>query len=451
MSDDPAEPPKDSAPLPAQPPGSGPPPPARRGWGGPAPGRQGTVYRARPRLSFGRQRSGPDPGVGTGLRSSSGPRGGADPYGGSPRAGEKPYPASGPYAASAPRGGGPRGSGPRGGGPRGVPVRGRPGRRPRARWLMLTAVIVLLGYPLALFAVAWLSLGRVDAMPDGTRPAATPGRTFLVVGSDSRQDLSAEERARLGTGKAGGQRTDTIMLLHVPSSGPTVLISVPRDSYVPIPGRGKNKVNAAYAFGGPQLLVRTLEEVTGLRIDTYVETGLSGYADLVDAVGGVNVCVKKAIKDSKAHIDVKAGCQNFDGTTALGYARARYSDPRGDLGRVERQRQVLAAIASRTLSPAVVAVPWRAFPAAHAGGSALTVDRGTSPWGLVRFVLAMRAVAGGSGLSLTVPVSNPSLSTPVGSAVKWDTAKARLLFAHLRADNTEAIRPLAAEQAKQSG
>jgi LCP family protein required for cell wall assembly len=313
---------------------------------------------------------------------------------------------------------------------------------------VIPLVLVLIGYPIALFAVAWTSLGRIEAMPGGDRPEQTPGRTFLVVGSDSREDLSDAERNELGTGTAGGQRTDTIMLLHVPTSGPTVLISVPRDSYVPIPGHGKNKINASYSFGGPQLLIRTLEDVTGLRIDSYVETGLGGYADLVDAVGGVNVCVESAMRDEKAHLDVEAGCQTMDGATALGYARARYSDPRGDLGRVERQRQVLAAIAARTLSPAVVAVPWRAFPAASAGGHALTVDSGTTPWGLVRFILAMRDVAGGSGLSLTVPISNPDLSTPAGSAVKWDTEQAKELFAALRADDTETIRPMAAEQAE---
>ena len=120
------------------------------------------------------------------------------------------------------------------------------------------------------------------------------------------------------------------MLLHVPSGGgPTVLVSMPRDSYVSIPGHGKNKINAAYAFGGPQLLVRTVEQATGLHVDAYVETGLGGYAQLVDAIGGIDVCVKRAMKDAKAHIDVKAGCQTFDGATALGYARARYSRPAG--------------------------------------------------------------------------------------------------------------------------
>ena len=403
-------------------------------------------------------RSGYESGSGPGYGSASGPEpigGFRDPYGG---------PTPGPAGTAVPRGaqvlppgraggygpGGPAGSGLSAPGPGGP---GRTRRRIRVRWIVLVLVVVLLiAYPLALFAVAWTHLGKVAAMPSGTRPTATPGRTYLVVGSDSRATLTPEERRRLGTGQAVGGRTDTIMLLHVPAGGgPTVLISVPRDSYVSIPGHGKNKINAAYAFGGPQLLVRTVESATGVHVDEYVETGLLGYADLVDAVGGVDVCVKTPMNDAKAHINLKAGCQTFDGKTALGYARARYSDPRGDLGRVERQRQVLAAIAGKTLSPSVVLLPWRAFPAAAAGGNALAVDDQTSPWGLVSFVLAMRDVAGGGGLSLTVPISNPNLNTPAGSSVQWDAAKARTLFDDLRRDDTESIRPIAQAQKKATG
>jgi LCP family protein required for cell wall assembly len=314
---------------------------------------------------------------------------------------------------------------------------------------VLLLILLLIGYPLGLFLVAWTHLGKVAALPSGTRPAATPGRTYLVVGSDSRSALTPAERRRLGTGKAPGARTDTIMLLHVPGSGgPTTLVSIPRDSYVSIPGHGKNKINSAYALGGPQLLARTVEAATNLRLDGYVETGLLGYAELVDAVDGVEVCVKKPMHDAKAHINLEAGCQTFDGKTALGYARARYSDPRGDLGRVERQRQVLAAIAGKTLSPSVVFVPWRSFPAAAAGGSALTVDDGTSPWGLVTFIRGMRNVAGGNGVSLTVPIGNSDLSTPVGSCVKWDATQARTLFDALRRNDTEATRQIAQAQQK---
>ncbi len=432
----------------------------------PDPSRPGTVYRSRPRI-FGRKRSGGPGGAVSRPDSPAGAAGAQQPAGvqgvASPGAGVAAGVTPPGFAPAVPPG---PGAGFRGGPPPGQPpglgarppVGGAPGRlsgrrrrRAPGRTALVLVAVLLLGYPLVLFATAWTHLTKVAALPD-ERPADTPGRTFLVVGSDSREGLTAEQRKRLATGKAGGRRTDTIMLLHVPAGdGPTALVSIPRDSYVSIPGRGKNKINAAFAFGGPRLLVRTVEQATGVTVDEYVETGLGGYADLVDAVGGVEVCSPRAIKDVKAGLDIPKGCQEMDGATALGYARARYSDPRGDLGRVDRQRQVLAAIAGRTLSPGVVLAPWRAIPAASAGGSALVVDDGTTPVGLARFVLAMRAVAGGNGVSLTVPIGNADLRTPAGSAVQWDAVKSKKLFTALKTDDTAAIEPLAAEQEKARG
>ncbi len=424
----------------------------------PDPQRRGKVYRSRPRLwAKGRGLGEPPPRLRPGVPGTDRgdpaplPGEGQDPYRADRRAAGSPSWGSDRAPAYRP-GAGAEGSPPAG--PRRRPSLTGTGRRPRIRrrWVVLAVVVLLVAYPVALFEVAWSHLGKVAAMPSGARPAATPGRTYLVVGSDSRATLSAAERKRLGTGRAVGGRTDTIMLLHVSAGGgPTVLVSVPRDSYVSIPGHGKNKINAAYAFGGPQLLVRTIEQDTGVHVDEYVETGLGGYADLVDAVGGITVNVKRAMNDAKAHINLKAGVQQMDGKTALGYARARYSDPRGDLGRVERQRQVLAAIAGKTLSPSVVVLPWRSLPAAAAGGNALVVDDGTSPWGLAKFILAMRDVAGGGGLSLTVPISNPNLTTPAGSSVQWNNTKAKALFTALIKDDTEAVRPLAEAQKKTNG
>jgi LCP family protein required for cell wall assembly len=334
----------------------------------------------------------------------------------------------------------------------GLPGKKRPKFRPRL--LVLVIVLALIAYPILLGMTAWTNLNRVDAIAPAhaaAEAADTPGRTFLVVGSDSRDNLSADDRKRLGTGKVAGRRTDTIMLLHVPTGGgPTVLVSVPRDSYVSIPGKGKNKINAAYAFGGPALLVQTLEQATGLRIDDSVETGLGGFANIVDAVNGVQICPKFDMKDKDAHIDLQEGCQQADGRTALGYARARKSDPRGDLGRVERQREVLSAIAKKTLSPATIAQPWRAFPAAKSGGGALTIDENTSPLAVVRFVLAMRTVSSGGGISMTVPIGNPNLSTPNGSAVQGDRQKALQLFDGLKTNDESKIKPLADEQAQEA-
>jgi LCP family protein required for cell wall assembly len=415
----------------------------------PDPSKPGTVYHSKPKMGRNRGLSdGPPylegPGPGDVYRENGGPT--PDPYGNRFDGYDtNPTPAQ-PSGLPPRRPYGPPPSRP------GYPP--TPGARRRFRLgprrVLGLGVLVLVLYPFLLGTTAWTSLNRVDALDPAHEKLDTPdtdGRTFLVVGSDSRGDLTKEERKRLGTGSAAGQRTDTIMLLHVPGGGgPTALISIPRDSFVPIPGHSRNKINAAYAFGGPSLLVQTVESVSGLRIDEYVETGLGGFATIVDAVGGVTLCPKRDMDDPKAHIDLKKGCQEMDGRTALGYARARHSDPRGDLGRVERQRETLAAISKKTLSPATLVQPWRSFPAAKAGGGALTVDQGTTPIGLARFVLAMRAVSGGGGLSLTVPVGDPNLSTSAGSAVGWDRTEALRLFKALKTNDMDVVKQIAAAQ-----
>ncbi len=309
-------------------------------------------------------------------------------------------------------------------------------------------MVLVVAYSLVLAGLAWFSLQHVEAIPSGDRAASAAGHIYLVIGSDSREDLTREERAQLGTGQATGIRTDTIMLLQTSLTGPDTLVSIPRDSYVDIPGHGKDKINAAYSLGGPTLLVSTVEQNTGLRVDDVVMTGLGGFADVVDAIDGVRVCPKTAMNDEKAHIDIKAGCQMVDGKTALGYARARYSDPQGDLGRVKRQREVLAAIASKTLSPSVILLPWRAVPAAIAGGKALTVNNGMMPWSLGGFVLGMRAVSAEGGATLTVPIGGDVRTSSGGAALGWNAEEAGRLFTAMSDGDDATIAAIAAEQAK---
>src|SRR5690606_4309986 len=134
----------------------------------------------------------------------------------------------------------------------------RPKRRPRPlRWIGALLIILLVGI-LVLGWLVWSRIDKVDAVPDDHGSAVSAGQVYALVGSDSREDLSAEERSELGTGSAGGQRTDTIMLLYIPNGGRPALISIPRDSVVDIPGHGSNRINASYAFGGPKLLVETI-------------------------------------------------------------------------------------------------------------------------------------------------------------------------------------------------
>jgi LCP family protein required for cell wall assembly len=310
--------------------------------------------------------------------------------------------------------------------------------RPRRRhWGRIVAVVlvVLLVLLVGLAVLMDRRLNRIDALPDYPgRPAATPGTDWLVVGSDSRAGLTPEQRKQLATGNAEGQRTDTMMLLHIPrgGGGPT-LVSLPRDSFVPIPGHNSNKLNAAYAFGGPKLLVRTVEQVTGIRIDHYMEIGFANFATAVDAVGGVRICVDHAMRDPKAGLNIKAGCQVLNSREALGYVRTRAS-ARGDLDRVQRQRQFLGALTDKAVSPGVLLNPFKSIPLALRGTDSLIVASGDHLQHLVRFLFAMRSVSGGNGVATTVPVGGTGFEPGAGSVVRWDRTKALALFNALKED-----------------
>jgi LCP family protein required for cell wall assembly len=312
----------------------------------------------------------------------------------------------------------------------------RPRRRGGgSRWTkrVLLALLVVLALLIGAMFYFYSRIDKVDALRDYPgRPAAGSGTNWLIVGSDSREGLSDQDIKTLHLGKVGGQRTDTIILLHKPDSGPPTLVSLPRDSYVPIPGHGRNKLNAAYAFGGAPLLAQTVETVTGLRINHYAEVGFGGFVGMTDAVGGVELCPKRRIKDSKSGLNVQKGCQEMDGPTALAYVRARYFDPLGDLGRVQRQQEFLSAVFDKVVSPATLLNPFRIVSLGNAATTALTIDDGDGPWSLVQLALTMRAVAGGDGKRITVPVSDPNFSTPAGSSVKWDRQQALALFHRLR-------------------
>ena len=328
------------------------------------------------------------------------------------------------------------------------PRQANPARRPKKRrnWFLRTVGLIVLLIVAMLIAVplyAWSRIDKLDAMPTGERPAETPGTTYLMVGSDAREDLSRAERARLHTGgDAGPPRTDSIMLMHVPKSGPTVLISIPRDSAVNIPGvEGKQKINAAFNKG-PASLIQTIESNTGLRIDHYVEVGFGGFASVIDSVGGINMCLPKAMKDKDAHIDLPAGCQELDGVNALGYVRSRKADGKNDFGRTERQRQMVGAVAKKAASPSTFLNPVRYYNVATKGVDALTVDKDMSLFDFIKFARGMQAISGSSGVALSVPTSddNFQLCCNRGDAVKWDNAKAKALFNALKEDNTSGLK-----------
>nr|WP_245306670.1 LCP family protein [Acidipropionibacterium timonense] len=272
--------------------------------------------------------------------------------------------------------------------------------------------------------------------PSGDRPSSQPGTAVLLVGTDRRDNLTAQQQKQLGTGTETGSRTDTMLILYKPPSGRSLLISLPRDSYLPIPGHGHNKLNAAYAIGGAPLLVQTVEQNTGIRLDGYMEIGFDGFVNMVDAVGGVDICLDKAMKDKDSHTDLPAGCQNLDGIKALGYVRMRKADPLGDLGRVKRQQQVASQVAKKAASPWTFINPVRYWKVINAGATAVRRGDDTSLATSVTTLRGLMAVTGSNGVKLTVPISNADATTAAGSSVLWNTTKAAQMFDMIRTGDT---------------
>ena len=307
---------------------------------------------------------------------------------------------------------------------------GQPGRHGRriALILFLVVVLILAGVGGTYF---WLNgkLHRTVTLPTYTGTSSA-GTNWLIAGDDSRTGISRSERATLHLGAAGANASDSLMLLHM-GSGKPVLISIPRDSYVTIPGYGKNKINAALAFGGPKLLIATVEEVTGLRIDHYMGIGFGGLASVVNSVGGVRVCVKTAIlPDSYSGFKgLAAGCHNLSGTQAIAFVRDRHSFGTSDLQRIQDQRAFLSALLSKATSPGVYLNPFTALPFGSAAASSLSVDKGTSLYDLLQAAMALRGPQTG-----TVPIANAAYPTSAGEAVLWNKAQALELFNTLQAD-----------------
>ena len=330
---------------------------------------------------------------------------------------------------------GPGGAGP--GGVRPAPNWGR-----RIKWTAITLITVLAVTTVATYFWADSKLHRdVDLSKVIDRPAEGQGTNYLIVGSDSRAGMSAEDKKKLHTGSAEGKRTDSMMILPVGDNGDT-LISLPRDSDVEIPtyqgstsgkvyqGKGRHvKLNAAYAEDGPELLVRTIEYNTGLHIDHYVEIGFSGFANIVDAVGGVELTIDKGFKDKYSGADFKAGPQTLNGEQALAFVRTRHAFAASDLQRTKNQQKFLSALAHQVATPSTVLNPFKLYPTMGAGLDSLIVDKDMSLWDLGSMFWAMKGVSGGDGTSMNMPVSGST-----GGNLLWDKAKVKTLVNELKND-----------------
>jgi LCP family protein required for cell wall assembly len=331
-----------------------------------------------------------------------------------------------PYGGPPPDGYGPP---PQGDGYGPPPRRPRKRRRPgRTIGIIVLILLVILGG-----TYFWVdtSLTRVEALVDYPgRPAEAAGTNWLIVGSDSREGLTPEQKAKLATGDAAGKRTDTMLVAHLPDNDtPATLMSLPRDSNVEIPGHGTSKINAAFALGGPKLLVQTIEQATGLRIDHYAEINFAGFADMVDAVGGVEMDIPQKMHDTVTGATIKAGHQTLDGAQALAFVRMRHSaaTPRSDLDRVANQRKFIGALAAEVASPATFLNPFDLIPLLSGVPDALTLDEGDHLYNLAGLGFAMGDISEGGTVTTTVPVTD-------GSATQWDEAKSEQLFEALKND-----------------
>jgi LCP family protein required for cell wall assembly len=325
----------------------------------------------------------------------------------------------------------------------------------RHRWLTrLTsalAVLVLVtstgGWVMATYYDAKIS--RILGLSGLLSGESSGPMTILIVGSDNREGLSRAEARELGTGTAenasSGQRSDTMMLLHIAGDRQSAtVVSLPRDSYVTIPAytddagekhsASKNKLNAAYALGGAPLLIETVKNETGLSIDHYIEVGFAGVVSMVDALGGVDVCVPTAVDDWRSGLVLPAGKSHVDGLMGLSYVRARYIDPTADIGRMERQQRFLGSMFQEATSAGVLLNPAKLNAFLNAALESVDVDEGLSRDMLLDLAGEIQGLSPKDIRFLTVPLANVNLSTPVGSAVQWDERKAREVFEAMESD-----------------
>jgi len=308
-------------------------------------------------------------------------------------------------------------------------------------------------------AFSWLALGQVsgsikridvfgklDSRPEKTSKALN----YLLVGSDTREGLTKEQMKELRVGStktAAGGRSDTMLLVHISKArDKAMIVSLPRDSLVTIPAHrssdgtkdiaaAKSKINAAFAWGGAPLLIETVELATNLRIDHYIEVNFAGFAGIVDALGGIEVCTKKDIDDPKSHLVLAAGVHTLNGIESLKYVRTRGIDGLGDIGRMQRQQQFMSSVLRKATSTGVLLNPIKLVNFFNAAISTVKTDSGLNESDLLTLAKQLRNLSASKVRTLTVPIDNPNAyAAGVGSVVTWDSVLAAELFQRLRDD-----------------
>ncbi|MFI9778955.1 LCP family protein [Streptomyces sp. NPDC051956] len=296
-------------------------------------------------------------------------------------------------------------------------------------------------------------INRIDPFKDmKNRPSGGHGMNVLLVGTDGRDKITPAERKQYRLGGAPCHCTDTIMIVHLSADKDRAsIVSLPRDSYAEIPPHADQttgeqhhqhpvKLNAAYAEGGPHLTVRTVEHMTGVKIDHYMEVDFTSFMKTVDVLGGVEICTAHPLKDSYTGLDMAVGTHTLDGGQALQYVRARHTDGAGDLGRMQRQQRFLAALIAKATSSGVLLNPVKFRDVAHTLLSSVRADKGFGTDQMVGLGQAMQGFSPSSSEFTTVPISEASFPVKgIGSTVKWDPAKSTKLFKALREDKPLAV------------
>ncbi len=348
------------------------------------------------------------------------------------------------------------------GGPAPTVLPARPPNKPSVRrtrlarvlsWVALTmAVVVLLSAGGLWFAFNHYN-GQIDrfnafvGLDDKSRPAAAKhAQNFLLVGSDSREGANGEGTQGTGSEFVTGQRSDTVILVHLFGKSEKVqLVSFPRDSYVEIPaftnpktgktrGAHYGKLNSAYSEGSAPLLVATIENLTNVRIDHFVQIDFSGFKGMVNKLGGVDVCLTKAAKDRFSGIDLEAGKHHISGDVALAFVRQRKGLANGDIDRIARQQQFIGSLANKVLSAGTLLDPFKLNGFLNVATSSLKADEGLKGNDLKNLAIRMRKFSSGGVIFTTIPIAEINGRRGGASVVVLDTDKAEVMFDALRRD-----------------
>ncbi|WP_245239503.1 LCP family protein [Streptomyces sp. MZ04] len=296
-------------------------------------------------------------------------------------------------------------------------------------------------------------IDRVDAFKDmKNRPQGGNGMNVLLVGTDGRDKITKAEKKKYRLGGAPCHCTDTIMIVHISEDRDRAsVVSLPRDSYAEMPPHTDQnsgdrhkahpvKMNAAYAEGGPNLTVRTIENMTKVKIDHYMEVDFTSFMKTVDVLGGVEICTARPLKDSYTGLDLAVGTHKLNGGQALQYVRTRHVDGSSDLGRMQRQQRFLAALISKATSSGVLLNPLKFRDVSRTLLGSVRADKGFGTNEMLALGRAMRGFSPSSSEFTTVPLRSRGVSVPgIGSTLRWDPRRSGKLFKALRED-----RPLAA-------